>query len=953
MQNILYQTPLWTLRTRGLASFLLAMALPFAQAQQFTRQADGITVPLHGQTVRLQVVSDSVIHVLAKPDGAPIHPSITVVEQPSAMVKWAAAKSPEGVTLTTARIMATVDGTTGAVTFFDRTSGQRILAEDVRTITPATVLGEPTWNVQQQWKPIADEGLYGLGQQQLGIVDLKGYDLDLWQHNTNVVVPFLVSSRGYGVFWDNTSFTRFGDLRPFVAIPSYELLNKDGIPGGLTLSHPGTNMEPVTTSDLDMTFHPTKTDPRAAVMEWTGTILPPVTGDYQLRANFNGGLKVWIHDEAEKTSTDKPVIDHWLQTWLTADNQTKLHFVAGHRYAIRMLTDPEQETRMSLLWKTPASNTDTSLWSEVGDGVSYYFVYGPKLDDVIAGYRGLTGRATMMPRWIFGLWQSRQRYETQQQSLDVVNEFRTRKIPFDNIVQDWQYWKIDEWGSQNFDPARFPDPDAWIKSIHDQHAHLMISVWGKYNPNTENAKEMNAHGFLYQPDLDVHMKDWLGYPYTFYDAFNPAARKLFWKQLDVHLFPKGIDAWWMDASEPDLLPGEPPDNPEDAKSYMNPTAMGTGARMMSGWGLMNADSIYSGQRGTAPNQRVFILTRSGYAGQQRYSTATWSGDVTSTWTALAKQIPAGLGISIAGVPYWTTDTAGYTMQEKFFAKPDFARNPADEDEFRELNARWFEFSTFTPMLRVHGEVRPREMWLIGKDPLTGTTDTPVYNTEVKFDRIRYHLFPYIYSLAGAVTQHDDTMMRPLVMDFPADEAARALTDEYMFGPSLLIAPITSYKERSRPVYLPGSTRWYNLWTGSPTPAGNVTAAAPYDAIPVFVRAGSIIPLGPDQQYIGEKPSDPITLHVYEGANGSFTLYEDNGLTFDYEHGAFTEIPITWNEAEHTLTIGQRKGSFPEMLAHRTFQIVVTSPSSPTAFSLMPAPVKSLEYNGTTVSTKLP
>jgi alpha-D-xyloside xylohydrolase len=923
--------------------FLLAITQP-GVAQSFTRQADGITINLPGQTLRIQVISDTVLHIAANPANAPSHPSIAVVAQPST-TGWTAESTSAGIAITTARLRALVDPTSGKVRFTDAVTGAPVLAEADRTLTPALVEGEHTWSVRQQWQPGIDEGLFGLGQQQLGIVDLKGYDLDMWQHNTNVVVPLLVSSGGYGIFWDNTSFTRFGDLRPFVPIPAYTLLDADGVPGGLTLTYPGSKVPSARTPDLDMTFHPVKGSERAAPMEWNGSILAPETGEYQLRAGFNGGLKVWIDG--------KLVIDHWLQTWLTADNQVKLHFVAGHRYTIRMQTDPEQETRMALTWKTPSASDATSLWSEVGDGVSYYFLYGPKLDEVIAGYRKLTGRATMLPQWVFGLWQSRQRYETQDQSLDVVRQFRQRNIPFDNIVQDWQYWKPDEWGSQDFDPARFPHPTEWIDAIHAQHAHLMISVWGKYNPNTANAKEMDSKGYLYPKDLEVHQKDWLGYPYTFYDAFNPGARKLFWSQMNEHLFPRGIDAWWMDASEPDLLPGEPPDDVEDAKSYMNPTAMGTGARMLSGWGLMNSDAVYTGQRETAPKQRVFILTRSGYAGQQRFSTATWSGDVTSTWTALAKQIPAGLGLSIAGVPYWTTDTAGYTMQEKFFARPDFATNPADEDEFRELNARWFEFSTFTPMLRVHGEVRPREMWLLGKDPVTGSTDTPVYNAELKFDRIRYALFPYIYSLAGAVTQHAATIMRPLVMDFPGDLRARSLTDEFLFGPSLLIAPIVSYKQRSRDVYLPGTSPWYNLWTGQLATSSTIQAEAPYDSIPVFVRAGSIVPLGPAQQYIGEKVADTLTLHIFQGADGAFTLYEDDGLTFEYENGGFTEIPITWNQTSKTLTIGARKGSFPTMLRHRTFQIVVTSRSNPTAFSLTPHPIKTIEYSGEAVSATLP
>ena len=914
-----------------------------AQQPKIARLPDGITVAVGDKTIRLLVVTPSLIRVTISPNGSPQHPSIAVVHVAGAPVTFRSSTTRGNATLTTSRLIVRVDATSGAVTFGDAATGKPILAESNRSIVPAIVQGEHTWSVQQQWRASPDESLFGLGQQQLGILDLKGFDLDLWQHNTNVVVPFLVSSRGYGLFWDNPSFTRFGDLRPFVPIPAYSLLDQEGTPGGLTFTYPGAATPALRTADLNMTFIPVKGGPsRAPAMEWNGSILAPETGDYQLRANFNGGLKVWIDDNL--------VIDHWLQTWLTADSQAKIPMVAGHRYKIRINTDPEQQTRMTLLWKTPAPTAETSLWSEVADGIDYYFVYGPSLDDVIAGYRTLTGKATMMPSWIFGLWQSRQRYETQQQSLDVVKEFRKRQIPFDNIVQDWQYWRPDSWGSHEFDPTRFPDPDAWIKDIHALHANLMISVWGKFNPNTANAKELQSHGWLYQPDLDLHVKDWIGFPYTFYDAFSPGARKLFWSQMNRGLFSKGIDAWWMDASEPDLLPGEPPSSVEDAKIYMNPTAMGTGARMLSGWSLMNSSAVYVGQREQSPNQRVFILTRSGYAGQQRYATATWSGDVTSTWTALAKQIPAGLGLSIAGVPYWTTDTGGYTMPERFAARPLQARNPADEDEFRELNARWFEFSTFTPLLRVHGEVRPREMWLLGATP-NGPEASPVYQAEVKFDRIRYRLLPYIYSLAGAVTQHDATILRPLVMDFPQDVRARTLTDEFLFGPSLLVAPILHYQQRNREVYLPGSSPWYNLWTGAAVSSGTIVADAPYDSIPVYVRAGSILPVGPDVQYVGEQPSAPITLHVYSGADGAFTLYEDQGTTFDYEHGAFSEIPLVWNEAARTLTIGARRGSFPGMQQHRSFNVVVTSKTSATPFSQTPP--LTYDYDGLPVTVKLP
>jgi alpha-D-xyloside xylohydrolase len=375
---------------------------------------------------------------------------------------------------------------------------------------------------------------------------------------------------------------------------------------------------------------------------------------------------------------------------------------------------------------------------------------------------------------------------------------------------------------------------------------------------------------------------------------------------------------------------------------MNPTYLGTGSRMLNGYALMNSQGVYTGQREAAPDQRVFILTRSGFAGQQRYSAVPWSGDITSTWTAMYKQIAAGLGASISGLPYWTMDTGGYTMQRKFSQQK---MTPEAEDEWRELNARWFEYSTFTPLLRVHGELRPREMWTLGDD-------SPAYNAELKFDRLRYALFPYIYSLAGQITQNDSTMMRPLVMDFPRDRSARELSDEYMFGPALLVAPVTEFKQRMRQVYLPAGAVWYDYWTGEAAPSGSIAAAAPYDEIPIFVRGGSIIPYAPPMQYIGEKPCDPTTLYVYSGTSGSFTLYEDQGTTFDYEKGAFSEISMRWDDTAGTLTLGRRTGAFTGMLDHRTFRVVRVSKAHPAGFSLTPAVSKAVEYSGAEVHVKL-
>jgi alpha-D-xyloside xylohydrolase len=908
-------------------------------------EPDGMTLRLASGELRIQVVSDTVVRVAfsATPDFFS-HISIARVPLPPASIPFKISNSPSHFILATAKLRVIVDRQSGAVSFTDL-AGHPLLSEAPggRILDPATVQGEKTFHIQQKWKAQEDDSLYGLGQMQLGTVDIRGYDLDLWQHNTDVVVPFLVSSNGYGILWDNTSFTRFGDLRSFEPIPAANLYDAGGKQGGLTVTPADGSEPPRQTADLSITpprFNRAPSDRPQPVpgfrrlkhQSWVGSILAPTSGDYQFQSYSNGGIQVWFDG--------KLVINHWRQGWLTSNDQIRVHLEAGHSYPIRIENDPEQQNTLGFLWKTPAPDSDTSLWSQVGDGIDYYFVYGPSMDQVIAGYRLLTGNATMLPNWAFGLWQSRQRYETADQSLDVVRQFRERRIPFDNIVQDWQYWRPDAWGSHEFDPTRFPDPEGWIKALHAQHAHVMISVWGKFNPNTANAKEMDAKGYLYQPNLKENIKDWIRQPYTFYDAFNPDARKLFWSQINGHLFAKGIDAWWMDATEPDLLPSPP--TLEGQQTHMNPTYLGTGSRMLNGYALENSRGVYTGQREAAPDQRVFILTRSGFAGEQRYSSVTWSGDITSTWTAMAKQIAAGLGASISGLPYWTMDTGGYTMQRRFAQEPMTA---ADEEEWRELNARWFEFSTFTPFLRVHGELRAREMWTLGDG-------SPAYNAELKFDRLRYALFPYIYSQAGWTTQRAYTMFRPLVMDFPHDRTARELNDEYMFGPALLVAPITEYKQRTRSVYLPPAAVWYDYWTGQPAAPGAISVPAPYDQIPVFVRAGSIIPYGPEMQYVAEKPSDPITLYIYAGADGQFTLYEDQGTTFAYEKGAFSQIPLQWNDKTSTLLIGRQTGAFDGMLRHRTFQVVLVSKAHPVGFSFKPTPLRSVHYTGAEIRLKL-
>lgn len=935
------------------------------------KRPDGIILPVGDGLLQVAVCADNAVRVAFAKDRAGLaHQSLIVLPAAGPAPAWNVSTDARQATLTTAALQVRIDLTTGAVAFADH-AGKPIVAEKPggRTLDPAEVQGAQTFHVRQQWLPNAGESLYGLGQHQLGLLDIKGYDLDLWQHNGTVAIPFLVSSRGYGILWDNPSYTRFGDLRDFAPIPAGNLVDATGKPGGLTVSYfEGTNFdhliasraEPkidippppghIPTSHADTsTEHAAQSQPAFeaipegnvlphgdASVRWEGQLAAPTTGDYQFQAFSNAGIKVWIDG--------KLVIDHWRQGWLPWIDLARVSLQGGKRYSIKVewLKDQHPAT-VRLAWKPPADSVAsgspaTSLWSEVGQSLDYYFIYGPDIDKVIAGYRQLTGQAEIAPYWAFGLWQSRQRYETAQQSLDVIAGYRSRGIPFDTIVQDWRYWPDDSWGSHQFDPVRFPHPDAWIAAIHDKfHARLMISVWGKFYTGTANFKAMHDAGYLYERNLKEGLRDWLSHPYTFYDAFNAGARALFWKQIDRDLFSKKIDAWWMDATEPDLTPRP---TLEGQHTHMNPTALGPGSAVLNAYPLVNSQGIYEGQRQSAPNQRVFNLTRSAFAGQQRYAAATWSGDISSTWTALAKQIPAGLGFCISGIPYWTMDIGGFSVPPRFSSHEP---KPQDVEEWRELNARWFEFGTFCPLLRVHGEFPHREMWEFGGDA------SPAYKAELKFDRLRYRLLPYVYSLAGDVTRNSGTMMRPLVMDFRDDAKAREIADQFMFGPAFLVSPVTAFKVRSRSVYLPSGTGWYDFWTGASLAGGaSIDAAAAYDSIPLHVRAGSIIPFGPELQYTAEKPADPITLYVYTGADGSFSIYEDQGTTYDYEHGAFSLIPLHWDEAKQTLTIGARQGSFPGMLAKRTFNVVFVSSTKPVGFSFTPQPDQTVQYSGAAV-----
>ncbi|HVT81047.1 MAG TPA: TIM-barrel domain-containing protein, partial [Phycisphaerae bacterium] len=892
-----------------------------------------ITRQVGGKWVSLEPIGENIVRVRVSATAEPFNPHSFAVLPTLPPGKAPGSITGMGLMLNNSNFSVQIENG-GDLVFRDK-QGKTILAEASagRSFEPAEVQSEKTHHIRQQWLSDASEALFGLGQHQFGLVNIKGYDFDLWQHNTEIAVPFLVSSKGYGILWDNNSLTKFGDPRDFSPIPAEKILDATGNPGGFTrTAFSDAAMTTAGASRVEAALSAGAAAGRRGggaqetAVRWEGQVAADTAGTYQFRLNYNGGAKMWIDD--------KPVADHWRQGWLAWDDIAKADFAANSKHKIKIEFVKDQGNTISLTWKAPDAQTNgnTSLWSQVAGGIDYYFIYGGTgagaIDKVIAGYRTLTGQAPMMPQWAFGLWQCRQRYETQQASLDVIKGFRDRKIPFDNIVQDWMYWRQDDWGSHNFDPQRFPNPDQWVKDIHAQNAHVMISVWGKFYPTTDNYKALNDAGAMYPV---YPQRDWVGrgFPYAFYDVFNPTGRELFWKQVNEKLFAKGFDAWWMDATEPDLVQPSPPTF-EKLVAGMPKTGAGTGASVLNAYPLLNSQAVYEGQRKANPDQRVFILTRSGFIGQQRYATASWSGDISSSWTAMKKQIAAGLGYSISGLPYWTQDSGGFSVPARF----NNPRDAAAVDEWREMNTRWFQFSAFTPLLRVHGEAPFREMWQFGGE------ESEAYKAMLKADQLRYRLLPYVYSLAGDVTQNGGTFMRPLVMDFPDDKTACDINDQYMFGPSIMVSPVTTYKARSRSVYLPfitsdfsqGAPRitfrnWYDFWTGknlaSPARSSGdivqtfesgqtIDTPSPYDQLPLHIRAGSIIPFGPDLQYAAEKKSDPLTLYVYTGTDGKFTLYEDDGLTYACEKGAFSRIPITWNEQTQTLTLSKRQGAFPGM-----------------------------------------
>lgn len=916
----------------------------FAQAEprNFRTTSDGIIVtPSFGtmRTVEIKVHGDGIFQVIGKPreavDQEGLAPSSVMAPNPPRSEGFTVTEGAGHVRITARRASADIDLSTGLVRFLDA-NGSPLLSETAQpTFSSKLVDGKAYVAVSQQFNRNTDEGIYGLGQQQTAEMDNNGEDVELRQQNMVIAVPFLVSTKGYGLLWDNNGESRFGNPRPYAKVGEEMTVTSGGRPG-FTASYYLDGKEVASRQETTIDYQyvgdhskwpeaavsgpagkdqdagSTSTDRQKVV--WTGQLLPRVSGKHKFRLNASGYYKLWLNG--------KLILDHWRPSFNPWNSNFEAAMTAGKPVMVRIEWLPTKGY-MSFYHSDPLPKADRhSIWmtSDVAREKIYWFLPGGNIDGAIASYRRLTGKSEMLPKWAYGFWQSRQRYETADQLTGVLDTYRKLAIPIDNIVLDWRYWKDDAWGSHAFDKSRFPDPKAMVDHVHAQNAQIMISVWPKFYPSTDNFKELAAKGHVYRGNLEIGHKDWVGpgYVSTFYDPYSKEGRDIFWRQVRDGIAKFGFDAWWADADEPAIISNS---SPSQWLKAMGPTAIGPAAEFRNSYSLFHSQAFFDGWRSFKPDVRPFILSRSGFGGIQRNGTAIWSGDTAGRWWDLKAQIASGVNASMSGLPNWTHDIGGYSVEGKVIRKDASA---ADRDDWTELQIRWFQFGAFSPLFRSHGESLPREIFLVGAE------GSPARKSMIWYDELRYRLMPYIYTLGADTYLRDGSIMRAIAADYPDDIAGREIRDQYLFGDAFLVAPVTEYKARSRRVYFPGKGIWYDF-ASAKTYLGGQTAniAAPLERMPLFVRAGAIIPMGPVLQYVNEKPDAPLTIAVFIGKDGFFSLYEDDGRSEQYKQGAFSRIELRYDDKARSLSVSERIGNgWPGMQTNRTIRVKWVSPGKP-------------------------
>ena len=875
------------------------------------KDSGGVQMEMATGILRLEPWDDGIIRVQYCP-GKVLTPPATSAVLPGkhGLVPWHADLDGSGpVVLFTSKLSASVDRGSGALSFKDA-FGKVLLEEPHgggKRMDPVQVKGELFYHAEQTFLSPDDESLYGLGGFWHGFLDHKGDMVQLTQTNPCDISPFLLSSQGYATLWDSGSRGEFRACQEPVLVPASVFALPDGSGPGLASSMyaEGNKAHPIngTASHIDFSWNPKKPVIAGYLIgrfyaTWKGKLKITVAGNYFfLLRSANLGTRLAIDR--------KLVIENWIAHDDTFDTCHVTLTPGEHEVQIEFYGNPERDSELQLKWVPPCPPADRYTWAaEAAEAIDYYIFRAETADAAIAGYRRLTGAAPLFPLSSYGLWHSQASWEgkpgpggrrldqipnTQANMIAVAEEYRRRKIPVDNIVQDFKYWS--KWGAHDFRPDTHPDPVGMMRQLHAMHFKVVFSIWCIFDVGSANEQEMRDKNYLLYP---LSGADWDHGPDPAPSWYNPwieGARATYWRQVRASLFnPREVqtDAFWMDSIE------------------------GGGDVWRSNeFPLKAAQAVFEGWLETTPERRVTILGRSIFPGIQRYAVALWSGDIgTDMWT-LSRQIPNGLGVCMTGLPYWTTDIGGFGGG--FAENPEFSTNNNPKDpHYVETYVRWFQFGCFCPVFRVHS---------------AGSTDAPWYfgtgaeAIVTSFIQLRYRLMPYIYSVAWRVTNDGYTMMRALPMDFMEDKRVRKITDQFMFGPALLINPVSELNATQRNLYLPAGI-WYDFWTGeSETGGRTLTADAPLARIPIYVRAGSILPVGPPMQYTGEKPNDPIELRIYPGADGSFTLYEDDGSSYEYQHGQSSVIRLDWHDTANTLTIGTRQGNFQGMLASRVFHVV--------------------------------
>jgi alpha-D-xyloside xylohydrolase len=837
--------------------FVIICLIPvFIQGQDvkgFVQSKDRIDVTLSDGTLSIYPLADNAVRIkFYKNIGSQLPELILTYDYPTP--KFQVSNTDSNIKVICRNIITELNKHTGKLSFKDK-FGKIFLSEisGTRKLIPYSVLGEQCFKVEQGFESPTDEYIFGLGQFQDGHYNLRNITRKLTQVNSQISIPFIYSNKGYGLLWYQYGLTDFNPADNIVKLEKQEL----------------------SASDNNQLAEVTTTSGTQKVLQnqslYTGKFEVPSDGVYSIF------LDLGDMDNRQYVVIDGKQCIDINNFWLPPTANALVNLSTGE-HQLQLICKSSNTPKVS--WKL--TDSSTTFRSPNAKLLDYVVFYGPSADSVIATYRKLSGNVPLLPLWAYGFWQCRERYTSGANLVETVQEFRKRNLPMDVIVQDWQYWGDNGWGVPQFDSINYSNPTSFIKEIHDLNAHFNISIWSNPDKNSTIGKSY-VKKKLYIPDTK-----WLDY-------FNPVTRELYWNTLNENLFLYGVDSWWMDATEPEN------DALHNQKTYLGP---GDFYRLT--YPLFVSKAVYEGQRKTSHDKRVCILTRSAFAGQQRYGTINWSGDIGGNWDTYKRQIVAGLNYTITGMPYWTTDIGGFFRPGKL---------QYTDENYQELLTRWFQWGAFNPIFRIHGYQSETEPWKYGQQ---------VEGNMQKMLKLRYRLLPYIYSEAWKVTKKGSTMMRPLVMDFYNDTSSLKQQYEYMFGNAFLVTPITEPNVNKWNVYLPKSTAWYDFWTGNRFDGGQTVNIDAYlDKIPLFVKAGSIVPMGPNIQYSSEK-NDPIEIRIYSGADCEFTLYEDENDNYNYEKGIYSTIVFKWDDVKNVLTINERKGSFPEMLIQRKFNIVKVS-----------------------------